>query len=420
MGPPLEQSRKMQRGESADSVLAQYLASDEPASVASNLNTASSLSTSPRLSNTASDKSAVDGGFVPEGDRYLTNTNAIASVLGLETTPAPAPAPERRPPELLQLLAQQPQHHQQAELARYQQMLQQLLWEQQAHGMHLLQQYQRHLHLLEQTHAEELGATLLPNKAAAFGEYDAARFDQVEPATVAAPPHAAPPPKVLMQVAPRKSATKVSLTAVLTMANIRSIFTEHPFVRRKYLEYVPHKMSKKEFWQRYFSAKVRADAPPVPPAATAATAGASAAAAAGASATATAGVDAEGGLAVSESAPLRGATSKPLDPPSSKAVRLLLISQPDYLRMLQQMHARTRQERQERQERKQRLAQEQQNAQLQQAAPVPHGMFSQIAPADRVGGPELQRLLRDARSFEQKKLITPFGPTETSRTTVAR
>ena len=74
----------MQRGESADSVLAQNLASDEPASVASNLNTASSLSTSPRLSNTASDKSAVDGGFVPEGGRYLTDTDAIASVLGLE------------------------------------------------------------------------------------------------------------------------------------------------------------------------------------------------------------------------------------------------------------------------------------------------------------------------------------------------
>ena len=167
MGPPLDKPRKMQRRESTDSVLAPYFASDEPASVASNLNTASSLSTSPRLSNTASNESAVDGGFVPEGERYLTDTNAIASFLGLDTTPAPAPAPERRPPDLLQLLAQQPQDHQQAELACYRQMLQQLVWQQQTREMNLLKEYERHLNLLEQTHEEELGA--MPNKAADFG-----------------------------------------------------------------------------------------------------------------------------------------------------------------------------------------------------------------------------------------------------------
>ena len=60
-------------------------------------------------------------------------------------------------------------------------------------------------------------------------------------------------------------------------------------------------------------------------------------------------------------------------------------------------------------------------AELQTEASVTYGMWSQIAPADRVGGPELQKCLSDAvRSFEQKKLITPFGPTSTSCTTVAR
>ena len=141
--------------------------------------------------------------------------------------------------------------------------------------------------------------------------YDAPPFHHVDPATVAAPPHAAPPPE--MQEAPRKSATTV--TVKLTVAQIQTIFTEQPLVRHKYLEYVPHRMSELEFWQRYLRSKTRAYQPPVLPAATA---GTSAAAAAGASATATAGGDAEGGLAFSESAPLRGAT-KPLGPPQASA-----------------------------------------------------------------------------------------------------
>ena len=80
-----DKSPEMQHRDSADSVITPYLASDEPASVASDLSTASNLSTSPRLSNTAT--TAVDGGLVPVGDRCLMDTNAIARVLGLNTPP---------------------------------------------------------------------------------------------------------------------------------------------------------------------------------------------------------------------------------------------------------------------------------------------------------------------------------------------
>ena len=84
----MDKPQRVQRRESADSVLTPCPASDESASVPSNLNTASNLSTSPRARLSSTATTAVDGGFVPEGDRCLMDTDAIANALGLNITPA--------------------------------------------------------------------------------------------------------------------------------------------------------------------------------------------------------------------------------------------------------------------------------------------------------------------------------------------
>ena len=42
---------------------------------------------------------------------------------------------------------------------------------------------------------------------------------------------------------------------------MHSIFTEQPSVRRVFLDNVPHKMSEKEFWQRYLRSKTRSQQP---------------------------------------------------------------------------------------------------------------------------------------------------------------
>merc|ERR1740130_2018343 len=70
----------------------------------------------------------------------------------------------------------------------------------------------------------------------------------------------APPPEA--RGAAKKPANKV--TVKLTKAMMHTILTEQPSVRRVFLENVPHKMSEREFWQRYLRSKTRSQQPPVP------------------------------------------------------------------------------------------------------------------------------------------------------------
>ena len=315
MGPPLNKPRKTQRRESADSVITPCLAGAEPASVASNLNTASNLSTSPRLS---SDESAVDGGFVPVGDRELTDTDAIANALGLDTAPAPALAPEWRPPERLQRLAQQSPQHQQAVLACYQQMLQQLPSEgrvatdllntaEGAAKQQLLAQQQQQRLAQEQQKAP---VVLHQQKHAHEWQHFLAQPQEHRQAVLASY-------QQMLQQLPSQEDAQLHQAAPVPGVNV---------------------LKRRRDTNRPDEAQARLDA--------------------------------------------KAAT---WDRSNAKVAKVPQL------------------------------------AELQTEASVTYGMWSQIAPADRVGGPELQKCLSDAvRSFEQKKLITPFGPTSTSCTTVAR
>ena len=311
----LDKSPKVQRRESADSVLTPYLAGAELASVPSNFNTASNLSTSRRLSSAAT--TAVDGGFVPVGDRELTDTDAIANALGLDTAPAPAPAPEWRPPERLQRLAQQSPQHQQAVLASYQQMLQQLPSEgrvatdllntaEGAAKQQLLAQQQQQRLAQEQQKAP---VVLHQQKHAHEWQHFLAQPQEHRQAVLASY-------QQMLQLLPSQEDAQLQQAAPVPVVNV---------------------LKRRRDTNRPDEAQARLDA--------------------------------------------KAAT---WDRSNAKVAKVPQL------------------------------------AELQTEASVTYGMWSQIAPADRVGGPDLQKCWSGARSFEQKKLVTPFGPTSTSYTTVAR
>ena len=345
MGPPLNKPRKMQRRESADSVITPCLAGAEPASVASNLNTASNLSTSRRLS---SDESAVDGGFVPVGDRELTDTDAIANALGLDTAPAPAPAPEWRPPERLQRLAQQSPQHQQAVLACYQQMLQQLPSEGRV-ATDLLNAAEASARdavpmMLQQEHTQELQQLL-------------AQPQQHQQAVLACY-------QQMLQQLPSEGrvATDLLNTAEASIGAATQQLLAQP---------QQHQQAVLASYQQMLQL-----------------------------------------LPSQEDAQLQQAAPVPV---VNVLKRRRDTNRPDEAQARLEAKVATW----DRSNAK--VAKVPQLAELQTEASVTYGMWSQIAPADRVGGPELQKCFSEAaRSFEQKKLITPFGPTSTSYTTVAR